>query len=188
MAEAARRRWTLEEFLAFDDGSDRRHELFEGEIVAMTPPARGHAALVARLGRAIGNALRPPCEVFTEAGIVSPARADSWYQADLVVACTPGLASDPFITEPVLIVEVLSPSTETVDRGRKAADYREIASVEEILLVASDRRRIERWRRERDGWKVQIHDGDSAIELSPLGVTIDLGSLYDGILATSSSA
>jgi Uma2 family endonuclease len=182
MAEPARRRWTLEEFLALDDGSDRRHELYEGEIVAMSPPARGHSALVSRLARIIGNALEPPCEVFTEAGIVSPARADSWYQADLAVACTPGLASDPFIAEPLLIVEVLSPSTETIDCGRKAPDYREIASVQEILLVASDRPRMELWRREPDGWKVRIHDLDRAVALGTLGITIDLGALYAGIL------
>jgi Uma2 family endonuclease len=185
MAEPARRRWTLEEFLALDDGSDRRHELYEGEIVAMSPPARGHSALVSRLARIIGNALEPPCEVFTEAGIVSPARADSWYQADLAVACTPGLASDPFIAEPLLIAEVLSPSTETVDRGRKAADYSEIGSVQEILLVASDRRRLERWRREPDGWKVQIRQGEGSIELGAPGVTLDLAALYDGILPPS---
>ena len=59
MAEAARRRWTLEEFLAFDDGTDRRYELFDGEIVAMAPTSDVHGALVMRLGRQIGNALRP---------------------------------------------------------------------------------------------------------------------------------
>ena len=57
MAEPARRRWTLEEFLAFDDGTDRRYELFDGEIVAMAPTSDIHGALVARLAVGIGAGL-----------------------------------------------------------------------------------------------------------------------------------
>jgi Uma2 family endonuclease len=183
MAEAARRRWALEEFLAFDDGTDRRYELFDGEIVAMAPPARAHGTLVSRLDRAIGNALRPPCEIITEAGIVPPERADSYYQADLAVTCTPGAPSDQFLTEPVLIVEVLSPSTAATDRDRKLPDYRRIASLQEILVVSSTEARIEHYRREADGWKVQDHAGRGAVTLESFDVTLELGELYAGVLA-----
>ena len=136
MAEAARRRWTLEEFLAFDDGTDRRYELFDGEIVAMAPTSDVHGALVARLAVRIGAGLRPPCEVVIEAGIVPPERADSWYEADLAVTCA-GLSGRQFVAEPVLLVEVLSPSTAATDRDRKLPDYRRIASLQDILVVSS---------------------------------------------------
>jgi Uma2 family endonuclease len=99
MGEVAEKLWTLAEFLAFDDGTGSRHQLLEGTLVAMAPAVRAHGTLVARLSRAIGNALRPPCEVITEAGIVPPERADSWYEADLVVACTPGSPTDQFIAD-----------------------------------------------------------------------------------------
>jgi Uma2 family endonuclease len=60
VARPARNLWTLEEFLAFDDGSDTRYELFQGQIVAMTPPARAHVILTGRLARVIGSGLKPP--------------------------------------------------------------------------------------------------------------------------------
>jgi Uma2 family endonuclease len=66
MAKVADKLWTLEEFLAFDDGTDTSYQLFEGRIVAMNPPLRGHGALVARLIRIVGNQLKPPCEVYAE--------------------------------------------------------------------------------------------------------------------------
>jgi Uma2 family endonuclease len=83
MAKAARRRWTLEEFLAFDDGTDRRSELLDGQIVAMAPTSDVRGALVARLAVRIGAGLRPPCEVIAEAGMVPPERAENWYEATL---------------------------------------------------------------------------------------------------------
>ena len=183
MAERVRKPWTLDEFLAFDDGTDTRHELIGGEIVAMTPPARAHVVLAGRLASRIGSALRPPCEVATEAGIVPPRRTDSWYKADVAVTCTPGRPSDPFIAEPVVVVEVLSPSTAVVDRGRKLPDYREIPSVRDILLVSSIEPRIEHWRRTADGWSAQELRGTGAVRLQALGgLTIDLRALYEGVL------
>jgi len=74
VAEPARRSWTLDEFLAFDDGTDRRYELFDGQIVAMAPASDVRGALVARLGRQIGDTLRAGCEVIMGAGIVPPER------------------------------------------------------------------------------------------------------------------
>ena len=125
MAEPARRLWRLDEFLAFDDGTDTRYELFDGQIVAMAPASDVHGALVMRLGRQIGNALPPGCEVVGEAGIVPPERADSWYEADLAVTCA-GLTGQQFVAEPILIALVLSPSTAATDRDRKLPDYRTI--------------------------------------------------------------
>jgi Uma2 family endonuclease len=155
VAEPARRLWTLDEFLAFDDGTDKRYELFDGQIVAMAPASDVHGALVMRIGRQIGNALRPRCEVIAEAGIVPPEPANSWYQADLAVTCS-GLSGQQFIPDPVLIVEVLSPSTATTDRERKLPDYRAIPSLQDILVVSSIEPRIEHFRRQQGGWK--IHD------------------------------
>jgi Uma2 family endonuclease len=87
IARSVRRLWGLDEFLAFDDGTDTRYELFDGRIVAMAPASDVHGALVTRIARRIGNALRRGYEVIAEAGIVPPERADSWYQADLAVIC-----------------------------------------------------------------------------------------------------
>jgi Uma2 family endonuclease len=131
VAELARRVWTLDEFLAFDDGTDRRYELFYGQIVARAPASDVHGTLVARLAVRIGGGLRPPCEVVIEAGIVPPERVDSWYEADLAVTCA-GLTGQQLVAEPRLIALVLSPSTAATDRDRKLPDYRTIPTLEDI--------------------------------------------------------
>ena len=89
MAEPAEKRWTVEEFLAWDDGSDRRYELVDGRIVAMAPPSEAHAAIVINLGAELRSRLKPPCRVLGEAGVRLTDRGDTYYQADLVVTCTP---------------------------------------------------------------------------------------------------
>jgi Uma2 family endonuclease len=179
MAEPARRLWTLDEFLAFDDGTDTRYELFDGQIFAMAPASDVHGALVARLVVRLGTGLRSPCEVVIEAGIVPPQRADTYYEADLAITCT-GLTGQQYLTEPALIVEVLSPSTATTDRDRKLPDYRTIPSLQDILVVSSTEPRIEHFRREQGGWKVHDLRGQGTLRLEAFDITIDLAVLYAG--------
>jgi Uma2 family endonuclease len=181
MAEAARKLWTLDEFLAFDDGTDRRYELIGGEIAAIAPPSGIHGALAARLGARITAQLRRPCEVVMEAGILLPERIDAYYQADLAVTCS-GLTPKPAVPEPRVIVEVLSPSTAATDYLRKLPDFRGIPSVQDILLVSSTEPRIEHWRRETDGWKVQDLRGEGVVRLQAFDVAIDVAELYQDLL------
>src|SRR5947199_5880658 len=107
---------TLSEFLRWDDGTDTRWELIDGVPVAMAPPGVAHGRLAARLAGRIDAALsaRPPCFVQSEAGIVRADRRDRFYVADLAVSCALPKAGQQITTEPVLIVEILAPSTTTV--------------------------------------------------------------------------
>jgi Uma2 family endonuclease len=187
VAEPARRLWRLDEFLAFDDGTDTRYELFDGQIVAMAPGSDVHGALVMRLGRRIGNALPPGCEIIGEAGIVPPERAHSWYEADLAVTCA-GLTGQQFIAEPILIVEVLSPSTAATDRDRKLPDYRTIPSLQDLLVVSSIEPRIEHFRREPDGWKIDDLRGEGTLRLQGLGITVGLAEIYAGLAPAHAQA
>jgi Uma2 family endonuclease len=182
MARAADKLWTLEEFLAFDDGTDTSYQLFDGRIVAMNPPLRGHGALVARLIRIVGNQLKPPCEVYAEAGIIPVNRRNSWYKADLIVTCTPGNYKDQFIAEPVLVVEVLSPSTSATDFSRKLPDYQQIPTMRDVLLVSGMERLIRHWRRKADGWTEHGHRRSATVRLAGLPVALRMPELYDGIL------
>lgn len=178
MAEAAAQRMSLAEFLEWDDGTDSRYELIDGRPCAMAPPIQAHGTVVANLAAAIRPRL---CRVVVEAGIIPVERADTWYQADLVVTCAAAERGARAIAEPRLIVEVLSPSTAAHDRGVKLADYRKIASVEQILLVASEDRHVEVWQRAGDGWKVQDLIGDAAIPLAIDGQPLPLAEVYEDV-------
>ncbi len=94
MATAAPKRMTLAEFLEWDDGTDTRYELVRGHVVAMAPARARHGRIVGNLARHLGNHLKPPCGVYTEAGIVPAERDDSYYKADLAVSCA-SLEADP---------------------------------------------------------------------------------------------
>jgi Uma2 family endonuclease len=182
MAQVKEKLWTLEEFLAFDDGTDTSYQLFEGRIAAMNPPLRGHGTLVVRLASIVNSQLRFPCEAIAEAGIVPVNRRNSWYKADLIVTCTPGNHKDPFIAEPVLVVEVLSPTTSAIDFSRKLPDYQQIPSMRDILLVSSMERLVRHWRRAPDGWVEDAHRRSATVRLSGLPVAIAMPDLYDRIL------
>jgi Uma2 family endonuclease len=133
--------WKVEEFLAWDDGTDRRYELVGGQIVAMAPPSEAHAAIVSNLGGELHDRLRSPSRLLAKFGVKPPDRDDSFYQFDLAVSCAPADPARRYVAEPEMIVEVLSPSTALHDRGRKLDHYRQLPSLKEILLVASEERR-----------------------------------------------
>ena len=179
MAEPAEKRWTVEEFLAWDDGTDRRYELIGGQIVAMAPPSEAHATIVINLAGELRSRLKPPCRVLGEFGVKLPDRDDSFYQFDLAVSCAPADPARRYVAEPELIVEVLSPSTALHDRGRKLDHYRQLASVKEILLVASEERRVEHWRREGPRWVVDNLIGDADLHLATVPVPIALAAIYE---------
>jgi Uma2 family endonuclease len=179
MATPAPMRMTLAEFLAWDDGTDTLYELIDGQVVAMAPARDAHGTIVMNLGVAIG--LRPPCRVVSNAGITRPDRADSFYVADLVVTCDQPADQRFFLPEPRLIVEVLSRATAAHDRGRKGGEYRRIPSVQEILFVFSDERRVELWRREAERWVIEDYIGEAAVRLESLSLDLALPAIYASV-------
>src|SRR3984893_12474173 len=121
MAELAIRHMTLEEFLRWDDGTDTRYELIDGFPVAMAPPAEAHRIMDLRLRDPIDAALggRRPCNAQIEPGVVRPDRADSYYVPDIAVTCERNEPARQAMVDPILLVEILSPSTERNDRRLK---------------------------------------------------------------------
>jgi Uma2 family endonuclease len=178
MADVAEKRMTVAEFLQWNDGTDTRYELIDGRPVAMAPVAPSHSVIVANVTHELKSRLQRPCYVGSEAGVERPGRDDTFYEADIVVSCTqvtPGMAAIP---DPVAVIEVLSPSTLEHDRGRKAYDYRRIPSVQEIVLVASEQRHVEIWRRRGAKWEVEDLIGDATLELQTVGVEIPFAAIY----------
>jgi Uma2 family endonuclease len=184
MAELAIKPMTLDEFLLWDDGTETHYELIGGFPVAMAPPAEVHRVLAIRLGSRIDAALsqRRPCNAQLEAGVVRPDRADTYFEADIAAtsaAIEPGRQA---IKDPFLIIEILSPSTERHDRRVKLPAYRQIATVQEIVLIASDGLYAELHRRAGAQWITEIlRAREAAISLISVGIEIPMSDLYEGI-------
>lgn len=181
MAEPAIKRMTLAEFLRWEDGTNTRYELVRGVVVAMAPPTPRHGALFVQLAGAIDAVLeaKPGCTAYGEAGIVRPDRNDTFYVADIAVSCDPPDPDDQYLRNPILIVEILSPSTVDFDRNTKISEYQSIPSVQEILLLDSGRMFAEVLRREGDRWVTEIAQGPTAsLTLRSVPLSIPMAALY----------
>lgn len=184
MAELAIKPMTLEEFLRWDDGTETRYELIGGFPVAMAPPAEAHRILAMRLGSRIDAALavRRPCNAQIEAGLVRTDRADTYFEADIAATCEGNEPGRQAIKDPFLIVEILSPSTERHDRRVKLPAYRQIPTVQEIVLIASDGHFAELHRRAGAQWITEILRGaDARLALTAIGIEVSFADLYEGI-------
>jgi len=184
MAEPAIKPMTLDEFLQRDDGTETHYELIDGFPLAMASPAEAHRMLMVRLVSRIDAALsgRRPCNAQVEAGVVRPDRADTYFVADIAATCEGNEAGRQAIKDPFLIVEILSPSTERHDRRIKLPVYRQLATVQEILFIASDGFYAEVHRRSGAQWITEILRGaDARLALTSVGIEIPLGDLYEGI-------
>jgi len=181
MPEAARRRLTVEDWLGYDDGTDRRYELVGGELVGMAPGSRRHSTIPHNVGLVVESAVgsRPPCRPVYGAGLEVDVDGDRrGYVADVLMTCEPDDDSQTFL-EPRLVVEVLSPSTKGFDKRRKVPDYGRLASVEEIWLVDSREREVLVWRRVEGTWVGSFpHTGDDRFWSPALGVEVELDRLY----------
>ncbi|WP_168220376.1 Uma2 family endonuclease [Azospirillum thermophilum] len=185
MSTLALKRMTVDEFLLWDDGTGARHELIDGVPVAMAPSYGAHQIIAGNLAIEIGGALRkrPPCHVRSEAGILKPNSVRNWFQADLAVTCTPHRHGQYETPDPVVVVEVLSHSTQDHDRKVKLPVYRSIPSVQEILLVHSELLYVELHRRV-DGtrWLTEllVEEAD-LLRLESIAVEIPLAALYANV-------
>lgn len=176
---------TVTEFLAWDSGDDARYQLVRGRVVAMAPPTRTHQLLAGNLARILGTALRqqrPECLLLIEAGIAT-GRDDTAYVADLAVSCSPIQQPDERLSsDPTLIVEILSPSTEEIDRTTKLLDYRAMASVQEIVLVSQRRFFCEIHRRAEGGWLTDLLVGeDASLAIRSIPTDVRLSEIYENV-------
>lgn len=112
-------------------------------------------------------------------GVRLEGRDDTFYRFDLTVTCAPADASRRYVAEPILIVEVPT-STQPHDRGRKLDDYRQLPSIKEILLVASEQRRAQHWRRDGPRWIVEDLIGDADLRLAAAPNPVPLAAMYEG--------
>jgi Uma2 family endonuclease len=177
--------YTYEEYLAYECDSRLKHEYEDGEIVAMAGGTPRHSALALRVGAAL-DARRPDgCIAFQSDLRVRVLATGKTTYPDASMVCGP-IERDPVdpsgttITNPTVIVEVLSPSTEEEDRGNKWQHYQLMPSLMEHLLVSQTEPRVESYRRLPSGaW--EYRDTTEGILQLTTGAILDLAALYDGL-------
>jgi len=177
---------TPAEYLALERSAREKSEYVNGRIYAVAGTSRMHSLIVANLIGEMWSQLRGrPCEAYVSEMRVKVQHTGMYTYPDVVALCEePRLEDEEFDTllNPSVIIEVLSPSTESYDRGEKFAHYRRLETLQEYVLVEQVRRRIEHFRREGDHWVLtEISDADGELTLSSLGCTLALADIYDRV-------
>ena len=175
-------RMTVDQYLAWAmTQPEGRFELVNGAVVTMAPERAGHARLKSEVWLALRDGIKAaglPCEALPD-GMTVKIDEHTAYEPDVQVHCGKPLADETVIVPaPVIVVEVLSPSTATRDTGAKLADYFRVASLRHYLIVRTDRPTVIHHRR-IDGAVIETRIVTSgALQLEPPGITLDLDRLY----------
>lgn len=187
-AEASRRTMSVAEYVAREEASKDRHEYLRGEVYAMAGGTPEHGALAAACITALSVALRErPCRVYSSDVRVRSDATDLFTYADAFVVCGSldrSAKDGNAVANPVVVVEVLSPATESYDRGAKAEHYRRIVSLREYVLVNHALPRIEVFRKNDAGrFEWFLFEAHEVAELVSIGVQIPVAEIYRDPLA-----
>jgi Uma2 family endonuclease len=173
---------TPEEYLAIERAAETKSEYFAGEMFALAGASRKHVRIVTNIVAELSVRLEGgPCEVYSSDLRVRVSETGLYTYPDVLVVCgEPEMDADDVLLNPVLIVEVLSPSTEAYDRGRKFEHYRRIPSLAEYLLVAQDAQRIEQYtRQDRERWLLtEVRGLEGMVQCESISCELPCGRVY----------
>lgn len=183
MATLPTTRLTEEQYLAIERAAEFKSEFHDGQMFAMAGGSLNHSRLSGAMNAILHRLLPAGCEPFTSDLRVKVGAGRLYTYPDCSVVCgEPELLSDQrdVLLNPLLIVEVLSPSTADYDRGKKFELYRTIPSFREYLIVHQDARHVEHYSKQEDGgWLLHEYTGaESTVLIGRLGVQISLAELY----------
>jgi Uma2 family endonuclease len=182
------RRATYADYLAAERTSERRHEFIDGVIVGMAGGSDEHNAISGRFGRLIGNRETGACRYYSpDQRFWTAATARGRYSDGSIICGAPEHPAhdDQATTNPTVVIEVLSPSSEGDDEGDKRRDFQSLAALKAYVIVAQDQRCVKIYRRDDGGaWPAEpeIYRGDQRFELPALASPISVAEVYDRIL------
>jgi Uma2 family endonuclease len=180
---AEKRVWTPEEYLAWEREAPEKHEYFQGEVFAMAGAKRRHNLLSLNFGAELREALRRrTCEVYVSDMRVKVSASGHYTYPDAVVVCgTPRFedAEEDTLLNPIVLVEVLSKSTASYDRGEKFESYRTIPSFRDYVLVSQTKVLVEHFARQPDGsWLMRELRAGERVVLKSVEATIAVDEIY----------
>jgi len=183
MQHAFKPRLTAEDYLSGELTSDIRHEYVDGEVYAMAGAGEAHNLIALNVASFLRSHARGgPCRVFISDMKLHVATWKAFYYPDVMVVCDPDDAQTYYKQSPSLVVEVLSPSTESIDRREKMLAYRTLPSLREYLLIAQDKRQLELYRRADDGdWLLAVRAETGAVQLDSVNASLALDEVYEDV-------
>jgi Uma2 family endonuclease len=177
MSNTAEKLMSAAEFLAWEREQPERYEYAGGVVTMVTGASLVHVTITMNIAFALRQSLRGSgCRPFTNDAKVLA--GGSVRYPDITVTCTPCGGKDDIVPDPIVVIEVISPSTER-DRGRKKFDYFATPSIQQYGIIEQDARRVDLYTRSGDRWTDEIVEGGAALTLSSIGVEITLDAIYE---------
>ncbi len=175
---------TPQEYLEWEVQQPLRYEYFNGEVLAMAGGTLPHADIALNLASLLREPLRGRCKVRNSVSKVGITDSGPFTYPDFSISCDErDRTARQFIRYPSVIIEVLSPSTEAYDRGGKFAPYRRLSTLQEYVLVSSETKTVEIFRRDAVGeWRFIPYSEGDTIELMSLGITLSLNAIYEDVV------
>jgi len=178
--------YTPQEYLELERKAAYKSEFINGYIYAMAGASRSHNLVATNVSRELSNQFRGrPCEAYSSDMRVQVSATGMYTYPDVVAVCGDPQFLDEHedaLTNPQAIVEVLSPSTESYDRGEKFAHYRRLTSLSDYLLIAQDKVRVEHYVRQGSGWLLTEYDHlEDVLQLESIGCRLKLADIYDKV-------
>lgn len=172
-------RYSFADYVQLEEESSTRHEFLEGEIVAMAGGTPEHAALAMAAGRQLGNQLDGTnCRVFSSDLRIRVRETGLATYPDVTVVCGPS-ERDPesatTITNPKVVVEVTSDSSEHYDRGEKLEQYKKISSLEAVVIVSHREHLVDVWARGEGGWAHAVGREGQTVAMACVNASLDVG-------------
>jgi Uma2 family endonuclease len=175
-----RKPMTLEAFLAWEDRQELRHEFDGFQPVAMTGGTSEHSAIQRNLITALTNRLRgQQCQ--PHGSELKVAVAGSIRYPDAFVVCSTVPRGTTVVTDPVVVFEVLSPSTSTTDRIVKNQEYRDTPSIRRYVMLEQDRQAATVFARAGDDWVGHVVSGNAVLVMPEIGIELPLAEMYEGV-------
>ena len=176
-----------EAYLASERRAKYKSEYINGEILAMSGASRAHNIITVDITTELNIQLRPRgCEIYSGDMRVKTSRTGSYFYPDVVVVCDkPRFEDNVFDTllNPILVVEVLSPSTETYDKGEKFAHHQELTSLREYILISQDRIHVTHHRLLESQWaSKEFHAPEDVLLLNSIECKLPLQDIYTRVI------
>ncbi len=172
------------DYLAYEAQSPVRHEYIAGEIFAMTGASIRHNVIALNLASALRTHLKgTPCRALIEGVKLRLRKEQSYFYPDVMVTCEDRLqeldSQQQIVEAPLVVIEILSPTTEATDRREKLRAYRTLPSLKEYLLVSQEQAQVEIYRRRGDiGWDIITYEPGDTVEIASLEIKLGMDEIY----------
>lgn len=174
---------SAEEYLHFEQQGEIRHEYVDGQIYAIAGTTKQHNAISLNIAALLRAKVRgTPCRVYIADVKVRIEFGNAFYYPDVIVGCDSNDNHELYLARPCLIIEALSPSTENIDRREKLFAYRSLPSLREYVLIATEEKKIEVFRRSAgDEWSLTTLEMGDTLQLECIPTAISLDDIYEDI-------